>query len=93
MFDLGSFGEVLIIAVAVLILIGPKELPALLRTLGRWISKVRRASAALRQYFDEYLQEGEFEEYREHARKKVMKPSAKSTQNQSDGTSKKERNT
>lgn len=93
MFDLGSFGEILIIAVAVLILIGPKELPSLLRTLGRWIGKARRTSAVLRRYFDDYLQEGEFEEYQEHARKKGMSPSEKSTRNRSDGPSKKERNT
>jgi sec-independent protein translocase protein TatB len=40
MFGVDS-AELVIIAVAALIFIGPKELPGALRTLGRWIGSVR----------------------------------------------------
>lgn len=92
MLDLGTFGEILIIAVAVLILVGPKELPSLLRTLGRWIGKIRRTSWALRRYIDDYIQEGEFEDYQEHARKEALKDPKSSTQRHAHGSPKKKRN-
>ncbi len=63
MFDLGTWGEILIILVAALLLIGPKELPDLLRGLGRMIQKFKRLSSGLRREIDQYIHEGEFEEY------------------------------
>ena len=41
MFDIG-WSELLLIGIVALIAIGPKELPGALRTLGQWMSKVRR---------------------------------------------------
>ena len=63
MFDLGTWGEILIILVAALLLIGPKELPDLLRGLGRMIQKFKRLSSGIRRELDQYIHEGEFEEY------------------------------
>jgi sec-independent protein translocase protein TatB len=63
MFDLGTWGEILIILVAALLLIGPKELPDLLRSLGRMIQKFKRLSSGIRREIDQYIHEGEFEEY------------------------------
>lgn len=63
MFDLGTWGEILIILVAALLLIGPKELPDLLRGLGRLIQKFKRLSSGIRRELDQYIHEGEFEEY------------------------------
>ena len=63
MFDFGSLGEFFIIVVAALVLIGPKEMPDLLRTLGKWIQKFRHMTSAFRQTLDQYIAEGEFEEY------------------------------
>lgn len=63
MFDLGSWGEILIIVVAALVLLGPKELPKVLRTLGRILHHVRRMTRDVRQTFSHYIHEGEFEEY------------------------------
>jgi len=65
MFEFGTLGEVFIIAVAALILIGPKELPALLRTCGRLVQKLRRLTSGIRSQFNTYLHEGEFEEYQQ----------------------------
>lgn len=63
MFDLGTWGEILIILVAALVLIGPKEMPTVLRALGRMIQKFKNLSAGIRQEIDHYIHEGEFEEY------------------------------
>ncbi len=63
MFDLGTWGEIFIIVVAALVLIGPKELPTVLRALGRMIQKFKNLSAGFRREFDKYIHEGEFEEY------------------------------
>jgi len=41
MFDL-SIAEMAFIAVVALVVIGPKELPVLLRTVGRWIGRAKR---------------------------------------------------
>lgn len=63
MLDLGSWGEILIIVVAALILLGPKELPVVLKTIGRVLHHVRRITQEMRQSFSHYIHEGEFEEY------------------------------
>src|SRR5450432_294243 len=47
MFGLG-FGEILIILIVGIVVVGPRRLPALMRTAGRWVSKVRRMSTDLR---------------------------------------------
>jgi sec-independent protein translocase protein TatB len=43
MFDLG-FGELLLIGIVALIVIGPKDLPGMFRTLGRFVAKARAMS-------------------------------------------------
>ena len=40
MFDI-AWSEYLLVAVVALVLLGPNELPLVLKTLGRWISKAR----------------------------------------------------
>lgn len=47
MFGIG-FGEMLIIAVILLIAVGPRELPMLLKTVGKGLREVKKASADLR---------------------------------------------
>lgn len=47
MFGIG-FGEMLIIAVVLLIAVGPKQLPAMMKTLGKGMRDVRRAADDLR---------------------------------------------
>ena len=43
-----SFGELAIVVIVGLIVIGPKELPKVLRKLGQWAAKLRRMAADLR---------------------------------------------
>jgi sec-independent protein translocase protein TatB len=47
MFGIG-FGEMLIIAVILLIAVGPKQLPSLMKTVGKGMRDVRRAAEDLR---------------------------------------------
>lgn len=44
MFGFGSFSHLLVVLVLALILLGPKQLPEVARTLGRLLNELRRAS-------------------------------------------------
>lgn len=59
-----SWSELLILAVVTLILVGPKDLPVFLRTIGRYAGAVRRQANEFRQYFDDAMREAEMEELR-----------------------------
>ncbi len=54
-----SWTEFLLIGVVALIVIGPKELPAVLRTLGQWTRKVRIMAADFQNQFQEAMREAE----------------------------------
>ena len=58
MFDFSS-GELLLIAVAVLIFIKPKDLPVVLRTVGQWTGKIRRMAGEFQDQFREAMREAE----------------------------------
>jgi len=58
MFDI-SWTEFLLIGVVALIVIGPKELPAVLRTVGQWTRKVRSMAADFQHQFQEAMREAE----------------------------------
>ena len=61
MFDITS-SKLLILAVVALIVVGPKDLPILLRTVGKYLGFVRRQAAEFRQHFDEALREAELDQ-------------------------------
>ena len=58
MFDIG-WSELVVIAIVALIVIGPKELPGVLRTAGLWITKVRRMASEFQGQFQEAMREAE----------------------------------
>jgi sec-independent protein translocase protein TatB len=58
MFDF-SWSELLLIGAVALIFIGPKELPGVLRTLGQWMSKVRRMAGDFQNQFHDAMREAE----------------------------------
>jgi sec-independent protein translocase protein TatB len=58
MFDI-SWSEFLLIGVVALIVIGPKELPGVLRTLGQYTRKVRRMAADFQNQFQEAMREAD----------------------------------
>jgi sec-independent protein translocase protein TatB len=54
-----EWSEYAVIAIVALIVIGPKELPAVLRTIGQWTTKIRRMAAEFQSQFQEALREAE----------------------------------
>ncbi len=61
MFDLSS-GKLILIGVIALVVVGPKELPGLLRQAGRAIAKLRGMAGEFRQQFDEAMREAELDD-------------------------------
>lgn len=61
MFDLTS-SKLLILAVVALLVVGPKELPGLLRTVGKYVGMIRRQANEFRAQFDEAMRESELAE-------------------------------
>ncbi|WP_232629984.1 Sec-independent protein translocase protein TatB [Methylobacterium sp. Leaf118] len=59
-----SWGEVMLIGGVALIVIGPKDLPKALRTLGQVTTKVRRMAGEFQHQFSEAIREAELEEVR-----------------------------
>jgi sec-independent protein translocase protein TatB len=65
MFDI-SWGELLIIGVVALVVIGPKELPGVLRTTGLWMGKIRRMASEFQDQFREAMREAEMADLKKH---------------------------
>lgn len=61
MLDIG-WGELLVVAMIAIIVVGPKELPRLMRTIGRYTSKARGLAREFRSSFEELGRETELEE-------------------------------
>ena len=54
--------ELLVIAIVALVVIGPKELPGLLRSWGNWMAKMRGMAAEFRGHVDEMVRQSELDE-------------------------------
>ena len=54
--------ELIIVAVLALLFIGPKELPSTMRTIGRWVGKIRAVSRHFTSGFEAMVREAELEE-------------------------------
>ena len=68
MFDIDS-GKLLIIGIVALVVIGPKELPGVLRQVGLALGKVRRMAAEFQGQFMEAMRESELEELKKDVQK------------------------
>jgi sec-independent protein translocase protein TatB len=66
MFDVG-WTELVVIGIVALIVIGPRELPATLRTIGQMMTKVRRMASEFQGQFNDALREAELDELRKEA--------------------------
>ena len=75
MFDLTS-SKLLILGVVALIVVGPKELPFLLRTIGKYVGMIRRQANEFRAQFDEAMREAELDSI-----KKDLEKVARETEN------------
>ncbi|KZC98841.1 Sec-independent protein translocase protein TatB [Oceanibaculum pacificum] len=63
MFDLG-WGEIAVIALVAIIVLGPKELPNALRMMGRAMRKVREVSREFQGHVDDMVREAELDDVR-----------------------------
>jgi sec-independent protein translocase protein TatB len=61
MFDIAS-SEFLLVMLIALVVIGPKDLPKVLRVVGKWVGKARGVAAQFRSGFDEMVRQSELEE-------------------------------
>jgi len=57
-----SLDHIIILGVIALVVVGPKDLPLLLRKLGMWTAKLRGMAQEFRTGFDELARQGELEE-------------------------------
>jgi len=63
MFDIGWF-ELFVIVVVAVVVVGPKDLPKMMRTLGRWTGRARAMADQFRRSFDDMARQAELEEMR-----------------------------
>lgn len=63
MFEIG-WSELLVIGVVALIVVGPKELPILLRTIGKYVGLIKRQAEEFRAQFAEAMQQAELDQLR-----------------------------
>jgi sec-independent protein translocase protein TatB len=61
MFDVAPT-EFLLVAVVALLVIGPKDLPRVMRAVGQWVGKARNLARQFRSGFDSMVREAELEE-------------------------------
>jgi sec-independent protein translocase protein TatB len=64
MFDSIGFQELILIGLVGLLVVGPKELPLLMRKAGQWMNKMRGMAADFRATFDEMARQAELDELR-----------------------------
>ena len=63
MFDIGWF-ELFFVVVAAVVVVGPKDLPKMMRTVGRWTGRARAMADQFRRSFDDMARQSELEEMR-----------------------------
>ncbi|MER0239647.1 Sec-independent protein translocase protein TatB [Fulvimarina sp. MAC8] len=61
--DIG-WTEMMVVAVVLIVVVGPKDLPGMLRTFGRAMKQMRSMAGDFRKQFDEALKEAELDEVR-----------------------------
>lgn len=65
MLDIG-WSELLVVAIVAIVVVGPKDLPKLMRTVGFYVGKARRAAADFQRQFNEAIAESEADEVRKN---------------------------
>jgi sec-independent protein translocase protein TatB len=57
--------ELLVIAIVALVVIGPKELPGLLRSWGKWMAQMRGMASEFRGHVDEMVRQSELDQVKQ----------------------------
>ncbi len=65
MLDIG-WSELLVVAIVAIVVVGPKDLPKLMRTVGFYAGKARRMAADFQRQFNEVVAESEADEVRKN---------------------------
>ena len=65
MFDIG-WSELLVIAIVAIVVVGPKELPRLMRTFGHYAGKLRHAASDFQRQFEAAMAESEVDAVRKN---------------------------
>lgn len=69
MFDFGlGVSEIMVIAVVALIVVGPKDLPKLLRTVGKFLTQLRGMAGEFRRHLDAAVKEAGLEDVKKEVR-------------------------
>ena len=64
MFDIG-WSEFLIVAIVTLIVVGPKQMPLLLRTIGRYVGMAKRQAAEFQNQVEQAIKEAELDDIKD----------------------------
>lgn len=64
MFDIG-WSELLVIAVVLIVVVGPKDLPPMIRAFGKTMAGLRKMAGDFRTQFDEALKEADMDDVRQ----------------------------
>ena len=67
MLDIG-WSEMFMIAVVAIVVIGPKELPRTLRTIGQWVAKARSLTREFQSNIDDMIAQSEIDDLRKSAK-------------------------
>src|ERR1700690_1750278 len=59
-----SWSHILIVLIVALVVVGPKDLPRLMRIVGQWMGKARRMADEFRKSFDDMARQSELDELR-----------------------------
>jgi len=68
MFDI-AWSELFVILIVALVVVGPKDLPKLMRTAGQWAGRARGMADQFRRSFDEMARQSELDELRAQVNK------------------------
>ena len=60
-----SWSHILIVIIVALVVVGPKDLPRLMRVIGQWANKARGMANEFRRSFDEMARQAELQQLRE----------------------------
>ena len=85
MFDIG-WTEMFVVIVVAVIVIGPKDLPRTLRTVGQWLGKVRAVGRDFQRGLDDMIRETELDEVKKQIDSAVKLDLKKEVENAIDPT-------